>query len=113
MECVRNADVVVGPVGSLRDHDVGGDPSDIGLKCERQQIEHQLHLGGEVFQFTYRSIGDLQTAQVLRCGLLGAPLDLANAFQISVQSDSVARSEFALQLLGAVEHQVENAVRLP
>ena len=56
MEGIRNTDVVVGPVGAFRDHDVGSHARQVGLIRERDQVEHQLHLLGEVVQFADRSI---------------------------------------------------------
>ena len=67
---------------------------------------------GEVFQFTNRRIRDLERSEILRCRHLGPPLDLANAFEISIKCCTVIGSQFTLEFLCAIEHQVENTVRL-
>ena len=97
MERIRNADVVVGAVRAFRDHDVGRHAREVGLVRERDQVEHQLDLLAEVFQFPDGSIGNLERRQILRRRHLRAPLDLANAFQIAVENGAVAAPEVALQ----------------
>src|SRR5204862_2710433 len=96
-----------------RDHDVGRDTSQIGLIGENKQVEHQLHLLVEVVQFADRSLGNLKGRKILGAGLLGPPLDLANAFEIPIEHGAVLASQFTLKLLGAVEDQIQNAVGLP
>src|SRR6185295_10482951 len=86
--------------------------SKIGLIGESKQVKHQLHLLVEVVQFADRSLGNLKGRKILGAGLLGSPLDLANAFQIPVEHGAVLASQFALKLLRAVEDEIQNAVGL-
>ena len=109
---IRDSDVVVGAVRALRGHDVGNDAGEVGLVRECDQVEHQLHLLAEVFLFPDGSIGNLERRHILCRRHLRAPLDLANAFEIAVQHGAVAASEPALQLLGVVQDQIEDAVGL-
>ncbi len=64
VEGIRNADVVVGPVGAFGDHDVGSHAREVGLISEREQVEHQLHLVWKVIQFPDRSIGNLEAGKI-------------------------------------------------
>ena len=111
MEGIRNTDVVVGPVRAFRDHDVGSHARQVGLIRERDQVEHQLHLLGEGVQFSHGSLGNLERGKIFRRRLLRAPLDLANAFEISVENGPVPVPEVALQALCAVQDQIQQAVR--
>src|SRR5439155_3311648 len=104
--------MVVGPVGAFRDHDVGSYAGQIRLIGEGEQIEHQFHLLREVFQFPNGSLRNLEGGKILSTGLLRAPLDFANAFQIPVKNGAVAVSELTLEPFGAVENQVQNATSL-
>src|SRR5215471_14275710 len=112
MEGIRNADMIVGPVRSFRDHDVCRHASEVGLKCESKQIEHQLDLLGEILQLAHGSIGNFQTGKIRRPGLLRSPLDLADGFQVAIENGAVVISEGALKLLGAFSDEIEDAVRL-
>ena len=112
MEGIRNADMVVGPVRPFRNHDVGNHASEVGLEGERNQIEHQLHLLGEILQLANGSIGNLQTGKIHCSGLLRPALDLADGFQVAVENGAVVISNFTLELFGAVPDEIQDAVGL-
>src|SRR5262245_11047573 len=109
---IRNADMVVGPVRSFGDHDVGNHAGEVGLEREGKQIEHQLDLLGEILEFSHGSIGNLQAGEVRCSGFLRPSLDLANGFQVAVENGAVVISKFALELCGAVFNEIEDAVSL-
>src|SRR4030095_11385338 len=112
MKGIRNADMVVGPVRPFRHHDVGNHAGEVGLIGERNQIEHQLHLLSEVLQFSYGSIGDLQTGKIRCACLLSSPLDLADRFEVALENDAVVMSKLSLELLGSVSDEIQDAVGL-
>ncbi len=93
--------MIVGAVGALGHHDVGGDARQVRLIGQRQQVEHHLHLIRESIELAHGSIGNLQRAEVLGRGHLHPALDFANAFEIPVEHLLVAAAELALQVLGA------------
>src|ERR1019366_7447410 len=110
---IRNADVVVGPVRTFRDHDVGSDPCEVGLISERNEVEHQLYLVGEGVQFANGSFGNGEGGKIGCAGFLRTPLDLTDAFEIRVENGPVTAAEVALQALCTVKDQIEEAVRMP
>src|SRR5262249_21704956 len=94
------------------DHDVCRHACQIGLEGERQQVEHQLNLLGEILEFSHGSIRNLQTRNIRSSSLLSTPLDLADGFEVAVEYGAVVISEFALEFFGAVPDKVQDAVSL-
>ena len=112
MEGIRNADVVVGPVRAFRDHDVGSHARQVGLIRERDQVEHQLHLLGEVVQFSHGSLGNLERGQIFRRRLLRRAARSRERFRDIRRERPCRRSRGRpCRLLGAVQDQIEQAVR--
>src|SRR5215831_11002124 len=99
MEGIRNTDVVISPDGAFRDHDVGRHTRKVSLISEGDQVEHQLHLFGEGVQFSHWSFGNFERGKIFRRRLLRTPLDLANAFEVSVENGLVPVPEIAFETL--------------
>ena len=107
---VGDADVAVRPVAAgaaqhERDH-----ARHVGLEGDHLQVHHQL---GVIFERFRRGIGPLHRRNlhlgVLLLGLLDAPLDVADRFQVLAELVAVARAELGLQPVDAARDVVENA----
>ena len=112
MEGVWNTDMVVGPVRALRDHDVGNHAGEIGLESQRDQVEHQRHLLGEVVELPRRGVGNIQTGKIRFSGPFRTPFEFADRFQVAVENGAVVVAKLRLELPGPLGDEVQDAAPL-
>src|SRR5262245_9716886 len=113
-----DADFAITAYAALPTEQHGTNPRDVGLKRQRLQVEHQLHVIGVA---RGGASGFLQQRNIRRGGTFRAldlSLDVAYRFEVLVYPSVVARSEEAIELCDAPGERVEDAsiaskVRLP
>ena len=106
---VGHADLGVGPAGQLAAEHEGGDPRQVGLPGQGQQVEHEPGVLAERVGDALRPVDRRELAGRLRRGLPDAPFDVAHRVEILAQLAPVARPQLAGQAVRAFGDRVEQA----
>ena len=103
-----DADVGIGAVAAVVGHDEGGDPGAVGPEGQRQDIEHQFHMVGELRRHPLGTgvIGQVGADPI---GRGDAALHVAHGAHVFVELVLIVAAKAAVQPLRIVEHEVEDA----
>src|SRR5690606_5441624 len=103
------ADMVVGAVRALGDHDVGGHAREVCLICESDQIEHETYLIVETVELADRYVRQLYAGKIALLRKLDAPLDFPHGVEVFAENRTVACADATLERTRAIGNEIENA----
>ena len=112
---VGHADGTVSAVATLAAHHQRNNASQVGLECDRHQVEHQV---GMLFKSWGNSRWPIQRRKRLRCrlmllGFFDALFNLANRIEVFAQLAPVACPQRVGKTCGIGPDEIKNAAILP
>ncbi len=106
---VRHADERIGPIAAVVRHDERRDARGIGLKRQRQHVEHQPDLLLVSLEHLRRG-GALGKLHLESLRTLRADFDVAHGGQILVQLAAVGRAQIFLEAARVLHDKIEHAL---